>query len=170
MLRRDEAAAADRGAEQDRERHLAAEHVVDLRRLIDDLVHGDKTERDLPPIGDRAEAATRGTDRHTGEGGLSDRRRLDPLFAKLLQERRDCVGRHVEDLGVAPHLLGDRLERGLVVGQLSHDPVLAQAEKTSSVACSGSGKGLASAKATAASIAPMMSRSIACNPASSSSP
>ena len=42
-----------------------------------------------------------------------------------------------------------------------------QAANTSSVACSGSGNGLASAKATAASSAAMISRSIVCSSASS---
>ena len=49
--------------------------------------------------------------------------------AELLEQRRKRVGRHVEDLRIAPHLLGDRLDGGLVVGQLSHRPILASGRK-----------------------------------------
>ena len=49
--------------------------------------------------------------------------------AELLEQRRQRVGRHVEDLRIAPHLLGDRLERGLVVCQLAHRPLLASGRK-----------------------------------------
>src|SRR5439155_20053647 len=62
---------------------------------------------------------------HARERRLGDRGRPDPLGAELLQQRRQRIGRHVEDLGVAPHLLGDGFEGGLVIRQLSHRPVLA---------------------------------------------
>ena len=124
MLRRDLAAAPDGCPIKDREGHLAAEHVVDLRGLVDDLVHRYEAERDLPPVDDRAEAAAGGADRHAGQRRFGDRRRSDPLRAELLQQRRKRVGRHVEDLGIAPHLFGNRFDGGLVIGQLSHVPVL----------------------------------------------
>ena len=98
MLRRHPAAAADRGAEQQRKIHLTAEHVMDFRGLIDDLVHRDKAERNLPPIDDRAEAAAGRADADAGKGGLGDRRRFDPGIAELSQQRADRVGGHVEDL------------------------------------------------------------------------
>ena len=88
MLRRDLAAAPDGRPIEDREGHLAAEHVVDLRGLIDDLVHRDKAERHLPPVDDRAEAAAGRADRHAGQRRFGDRRRPDPLGAELLQQRR----------------------------------------------------------------------------------
>jgi hypothetical protein len=93
---------------------------VDLRGLIDDLVHRDKAKRHLPPVDDRAEAGARSTNRHAGQRRFGNWRRADPLGAELPEQRRNGVGRHVEDLGIAPHLLGDRFERGLVVRQLSH--------------------------------------------------
>ena len=58
---------------------LAAEHVVDLARLIDDLVHRDEGERDLPPIHDRPKARARRADGDAGQGRLGDRRGVDAL-------------------------------------------------------------------------------------------
>ena len=43
--------------------------------------------------------------------------------------RRNRVGRHVEDLGIAPHLFGDGFERGLVIRHFFHHPVLASRRK-----------------------------------------
>src|SRR6266851_5045544 len=100
---------------------------VDLRGLIDDLIHRDKAERHLPPVDNRAEAAAGSTNRHAGQRRFGDRRRSDALGAKLAEQRRKRVGRHVEDLGIAPHLLGDGFDRGFVVRQLSHRLLLASA-------------------------------------------
>ena len=85
MLRSDQAAAADGRPKQDREGHLAAEHVVDLGGLIDDLVHRDKAERHLAPVRDRTEAAAGCADRHAGKGCFGNRCRLDPLRAELVE-------------------------------------------------------------------------------------
>src|SRR4051794_5995792 len=140
---------------------------MDLGGLIDDLIHRDEAERHLPPVDDRAEAGAGGADRHAGQRRFGNRGRPDPLVTELLEQWRQRIGGHVEDLGIAPHLLGDGLERGLAICELSHRLILEsvlqwgrQAEKTSSVACSGKGNGLASAKAMAASRAPMMSSSM----------
>ncbi len=129
MLGCNPAAAADSRAVKDREIHLAAEHVMDLGGLVDDLVHRDKAERHLPPIDDRAKAATGGADRHAGQCRFGDRRRPDPFGAELAEQRRQRVGRHVKDLGIAPHLFGDRLDRGLVIAQLSHPSLPAEGKR-----------------------------------------
>ena len=129
MLRRDQAAASNGRPIKDREGHLAAEHVVDLRSLIDDLIHRDEAECHLAPVDDRAKAAAGRTNSHAGQRRFGDRRRPDALGAKLLEQRRQRVGRHVEDLGIAPHLLGDGFEGGLVIRKLPHRALLASGRK-----------------------------------------
>src|SRR5215831_1978991 len=129
MLRRHQPAAPDRCAEEQREGHLPTEHVMDFSGLIDDLVHRDKTKRYLAPVDDRAETAPGRSDADAGKGGFRDRRRLDPLRPEFVKQRWQRVGRHVKDLGVAPHLLGDGFERGLVICQLSHRRLLASGLK-----------------------------------------
>ena len=120
VLRGELRAAADGRPEGDREFRLAAEHVVDLGGLVDDLVHGDEAEGDLSPVADRAHAGARRADCHAGHRALGDRRRPCAHRAELLGERRNRVGRQVEDRRIAPHLLGDRREGGLRIGHLGH--------------------------------------------------
>ena len=100
MLCREPRAAADVGAVEDREGPLPAEHVVDLGRLIDDLVHGDERERHLPPVADRPIARACRADGDAGQRPFGDRRGLDPLVAELLRSAarshrstcRRCLG------------------------------------------------------------------------------
>src|SRR5215471_5600329 len=140
MLRRHQLAAPDRCAEEQREGHLPTEHVMDFSGLVDDLVHRDKTKRYLAPVDDRSETAPGRSDADTGKGGLRDRRRISSATAS----------------SAASLYVSSRI----VVSS-------PQASNTSSVACSGSGNGLASAKVTAASSTRITSPSMLRSPASS---
>ena len=111
VLRRELRAAADGRPEEDRERRLAAEHVVDLRGLIDDLVHRDKAR--TSPAASRRSGGSREPAAPIAMPVIAASAigvALIRLSAELLEQRRDRVGRHVEDLGIAPHLLGDGLD------------------------------------------------------------
>src|SRR5262249_16614153 len=103
-----------------REVGLTAEHVADLARLVDDLIHRDEREGDHAPVHDRAEAAAGGAETDAGEGGLRDGREAHALVAELLLERGIAHGREREDARVAPHLLGPRLVQGLLEADLPH--------------------------------------------------
>ena len=103
----------------------AAEHAVDLRRVVDDLVQGQQREVDRHDLDDRAQAEHGRADRGAGEALLGDRRVADPLGAELAEQARgDLVGAledadllaHEEDAVVAQHLLAQRVVQRLAVG------------------------------------------------------
>ena len=82
MLRgRAEAGAVHRAHDQGRGR-LAAEHVAELGRLVEDLVEADAEEVDEHQLGDRPQAGRRGARRRADEGALGDRRVEHPLAAE----------------------------------------------------------------------------------------
>jgi len=70
MLGCEPRAATDVGAIEDWEGALPPEHVVDLGRLVDDLVHGDERERHLPPVHDRPIARAGGADGDAGQSAF----------------------------------------------------------------------------------------------------
>ena len=115
MLRGAARAAADRGPEQDRKLGLAAEHVVDLGRLVNDLIHRHERECHQPPVDDRAVSRSGGADRHAGQRTFRDRRVAHAPVAELLQQCRRRLRRKMKDLVVAAHFLRDRLDNGITV-------------------------------------------------------
>ena len=78
--------APKRCAQHHRHFELAAGHVVNLRRLIDQLVHrqGDKiAEHD---VDDRTHAGHRRADTDTGDAGFGDRRVDDAFGAEFFDQ------------------------------------------------------------------------------------
>src|SRR6266508_4963459 len=107
MLRRGGAATASRGPKHDGEGRLSAEHVVDLRHLIDDLVHGGEGKGHHPWADDRTEAATGRTDAGADIGFLGDGANTYTLLTKLRDEagKGSQAAAEVEYLCISPHLL-----------------------------------------------------------------
>ena len=120
-------AAAERPApmearEDDGEGRLAAEHVVNLGHLVDDLVHGGEGEGHHAGADDGAEACACSADGGSHVGGLGDGADADALFAELGDQGGQGAeaATEVEYLGVAPHLLAEGFDGGLGVGQFWH--------------------------------------------------
>src|SRR5262249_2474824 len=117
MCRRQLADAARGRADHQRHTRLAAEHVVDLGGVVDDLVDRHQDEVDRHDLNHRPQA------KHGCAGGQADKpflgdRRVDhALLAKFaLQALGDAVGAleltdlltHQQDVGVARQLLAQR--------------------------------------------------------------
>ena len=62
---------------------LAAEHVLELGRLVEDLVEADAHEVDEHQLGDRAQAGGGGADGGADEAALGDRRVQHAVAAEL---------------------------------------------------------------------------------------
>ena len=122
-------AGALRHPDDHRHADLPAEHVVDRRRVVDDLVHRQQREVDRHELDDRAHARHRRADAHPDDRVLGDRRVADALVAELLEQPvRDLerpvedadVLAHDEDVLVALHLLAERGVEGLAVAHDGH--------------------------------------------------
>ncbi|MNC85518.1 hypothetical protein D3C83_11220 [compost metagenome] len=122
MLRRRPPRRAHRRAEDERHLPLAARHVVDLRRLVADLIHDQHQEVAEHDVDDRPHAGHRGADAQAGEARLRDRRIDDPPGAEFLDQALEHLeGRarfgdvlaHEDDGRVAAHLFGNRLADGV---------------------------------------------------------
>mgnify|MGYP003693714367 CR=1 FL=1 len=70
---------------------LAAKHVADLARLIDDLIHGHEGERHHPPVHDGAEARARRAQAHARQHRFGDGREAHARRTELL----DGVAREI---------------------------------------------------------------------------
>ena len=112
-------------ADDHRALHQAAEHVVDLGGVVDDLVHGHQDEVERHDLHDRALAEHGGPDRGAHEAFLGDRRVADAIGPPLLQQPGgDLVGAvedadllaHEKDGVVALELLAQRHPERLAVG------------------------------------------------------
>jgi hypothetical protein len=117
-------AAPAGGADDHGHTVLPAEHAVDLRGVVDDLVHGEQREVDRHDLDDRAQAqhgrAHRGADEALfGDGGVAD-----PALAELLEHPLgDLVGAledpdllaHEHHVLVAVHLRAQGLSQSLPV-------------------------------------------------------
>ena len=118
VLRRDLHGRAARAAEHDRHRELPGRHLVDLRRVVDDLIDRDEREVEGHELDDRTQPDHGRADADAGEAHLRDRR-VDhaPLREVLQQALRHLVRAlvvpdllaHEEDVVVAIHLLAHRL-------------------------------------------------------------
>ena len=96
------AGARARGhAHDQRHRGLAAEHVAQLRRLVDDLLHRERREVRELELEDRPQAGQRRADRDAGAAELGDRRVDDPVGAEAVDE----VARHLEGAAVDADVL-----------------------------------------------------------------
>ena len=108
-------------------------HVPHLRRLIDDLVHGDGHEVDVHDLGDRAHAGQRRPHRDPHDRRLRDGRFANAVGEGLGNPLRDreiaAVGRDVladEEHAIVPgHLFVNRLVQGVPEGHGPHDAAAA---------------------------------------------
>src|SRR6266545_1840841 len=157
-------AATTRGGTEDNgERGLSPEHVVDLRHLIDNLVHRSKGKRHHPRADDRPEATAGSADTGAHIGFFRDRADAHSLLAKFRDKARQCAqaAAQVKHSRIAPHLLTKGFQHSFGISNLTHAASSRpQGANTSCKASSGLGNGLALANATAASIASRTSRSI----------
>src|SRR5690625_4188582 len=80
-------------AVDDRYRRLTAEHRIDLRRMIDDLVEGQDAEVQGHELDDRSQTHHRRADPDAGEAVLGDRRVPHSLRAEFVEQTfGDLVG------------------------------------------------------------------------------
>jgi hypothetical protein len=112
VLRRHAEAGPGGRAHHDRQLRLAAEHVLHLGHLIEDLVPADAHEIDEHDLDDGSQACRRSPDRQTRNPGLRYRRVDDALGAELLHEpaRRSedpdvDIDTGNKDVRIAIHLL-----------------------------------------------------------------
>ena len=99
---------------------------MDLRGLVDHLVHDDRQEVAEHDVDDRPHAGHRGADAEAGEAGFRDRRVDDAVLAELVDEagqhlegraRFGHVLAHQDDRRIAAHFFGDRFLDGVAEGQ-----------------------------------------------------
>ena len=134
VLRRELPAGAGRHADHERHAELAARHVPERRRVVDDLVERQQAEVDRHHLDDRAQAPERRADAGADERALRERRVAHAVGAELLQQ----AAAHRVGAAVAPHVLahqehprvpGERLAQGaphrVAVRQLGHGVRLA---------------------------------------------
>ena len=132
VLRRRTGAGAGGKAHHHGNRNLAAQHEAHLRRLVDDLLHGERGEVGKLELEDRPHAGEGGTDSDARAAQFRYRRVDHPIGAETLDQiAGDLEGAaidadilaHQEDAFV--HLHGDRhgfLDR-LGVAQFTHHRV-----------------------------------------------
>ena len=94
-------AGARRHPHHQRHRGLAAEHVAQLRRLVDDLLHRERGEVGELELEDRAQAGQRRADRDAGAAELGDRRVHHPVRAEAVDE----IAGHLEGAAVDADVL-----------------------------------------------------------------
>jgi hypothetical protein len=76
-------AGAGRCADHDRATCLAAKHVAEFSRLIEDLIEADTKEVREHEFCDRTQTCERGTVGGADDGGFGYGRVNDPIFTKL---------------------------------------------------------------------------------------
>src|SRR5687767_13106420 len=86
MLRRRTASRAHRGTQDHGYLELAAGHVMDLGRLVRDLIHDESAEITEHDVDDGPHPCHRRANRQTGKAWLGDWRIEDALFAELFDE------------------------------------------------------------------------------------
>ena len=145
VLRGGAEAGAVHGADHHRGHRLAAEHVLELGGLVEDLVEADPHEVDEHQLGDGAQPGGGGTHGGTDEAALGDRRIQHAIAAELghqplgdteraapgvvlaggTQAAGDVLA-HDDDAMIALHLLGEGLVDRLTVALLGHGPGLSR--------------------------------------------
>ena len=127
VLRRELAATAGRHPDHQRHRELAARHVRQRRRAVDDLVQREQAEVAGHDLDDRAQARDRGADTGADEAVLGQRRVDDALRPELLEQAladrvAAAVAAHVlaeqQDARIGVQRITDRLPAGLAVADL----------------------------------------------------
>ena len=122
-------ANADEGVEHDRDLDLAAAHVGDVGRLVDDLWPSLECEAAGADRDDRVEPGHRGADAHAAKAELRDRRAQDARLEFVVQ-RLDIFGMEQaaearapddDDALVLAHQVADRLDLRLAESDFCHD-------------------------------------------------
>ena len=115
----------------DRRLDAPARHEAVLGDAVGDLIEADPEEVGEHNLDDGPVAGQRETQRRADEAGLRDRRIADALRAKLFIETVACLEgaaglanilAHDQGLRIAPHLLAQRRDNRLAVGDLLGDP------------------------------------------------
>src|SRR2546427_1378573 len=155
-----------RPAEDDGDPNLPTRHVQHLGRGIDDLIERQQGKVPGHKLDHRSESTHSGAHANPRESELGDGRIDHALGTELLQQSAAHLVRalidadfltHQKHVGVALHLLAERLVQGIAIGQGGHG----QSANTSRYSASGSGSGLSSANLTASSTSAWISASIA---------
>ena len=129
MLRGAGDADADQRMEHDRHLDLAAAHVGDVGRLVDDLRPGFEGEAAGADGDDRVETRHRGADAHSAKAELGDRRTQDAR-PELVVQRLDVLGVEQaaearaaddDDALVFAHQVADRLDLRFAERDFGHD-------------------------------------------------
>ena len=110
----------DRRADHERHGELAAREVVQLRGLVEDLVHRDADEVEELDLAHCADAGDREADGVADRARLAERRVADPLLAVVLVE----PARDAERAPVGADVLADQHHRLGAVERLAGAPVL----------------------------------------------
>ncbi len=128
MLCRQLAAGAGRHANDDRHRELAARHMADGRRIVDDLVERQEAEIDRHDLDDRAHPAERRADPGADEGRFGKRRVADAFGAELVEQplgdriaaavAPDILA-HQKDARIGKKSLADRFADRIAIGDLA---------------------------------------------------
>ena len=152
------AAGANRGADDERDRRLFVGEVEELRRLIDEAVHGQGQEVPEHDLDDRSEAAHRASESGAGQCELRDRRVEDPAVAMPVTQTgcggEDAAGSgdvlpEEDDAVVASQLLIERVANGVAEVELWH-----QASESMSRRPLGSSRAWRTSRRKAAASAP----------------
>ncbi len=135
MVRAGRAHRARADADHHRRGHLPVRHVAQLRRLQRDLPGGLEQEVGEHQVGNAAHARRRGAKRRAGEAKFGDRRVDHPVSPELLVEPLG-VGEgaaalagsfaEIDDVRIAPHLLGDAVAHGVEPARLLRRDVVSQ--------------------------------------------
>jgi hypothetical protein len=120
---------AARAAKDRRHSHLSVRHVPHLGGVVHELVDGEEREVPGHELDDGPQAHHGGADADAGESELRDRRVHHAHGAELVEQSAAHLVRalvdadflaHEEDVGVALHLLAERLVEGVAVGEGGH--------------------------------------------------
>ncbi len=87
-------------ADHQRHRHLAAEHVANVRRAVDDLVERQQREVDRHQLDDRSQSAHRRAHADSDDRVLRDRRVANTALVELLQQTVGDLERAAEHADV----------------------------------------------------------------------
>ena len=135
MLRGRAARRAESRAQDHRHFELAAGHVVNLRRLVDHLIHRQRDEIAEHDVDDRPHASHRRADADAGDARLGNRRVDDALGAEFFHQPRENFERRAgfgdifaddKNRRIAAHFFGERFVDRLGEGDLTRTDLMAQ--------------------------------------------
>ena len=111
---------------------MAPEHIVDFRRLIHNLIHGDEGKCYHTPVDDRSIAGPCCADGDARKRPLGDGGGAYPVGTKFFDQFVLRAGREMKCGWVSLHLLDERVHSGLCIGDFWHSrltPVIFDQER-----------------------------------------